>query len=71
MEIIRVTSSRDRERFIALPKKIYCTDPNWIAPIDVLMREKLNRKKNPFFLHGWAQEFIAVEGNDVLGRILV
>lgn len=71
MEIIRVTTSRDRERFIALPKKIYKDDPNWIAPLDILCREKLNRKKNSFFKHGWAQEFIAVEGDEVLGRILV
>lgn len=71
MEIIRVTSARDRERFIALTKKIYKDDPNWIAPLDVLIQSKLNRKKNSFFQHGWAQELLAVEGDEVLGRILV
>ncbi len=71
MEIIRVTTTRDRERFIALPRYIYADDPNWIAPLDVLIRNKLSRKKNPFFKHGWAQEFIAVEGDKTLGRILV
>ena len=71
MRIIRVTSAYDRKRFIKLPQNIYKNDPNWIAPLEILIREKLNRKKNPFFLHGWAQEFLAVEGEDVLGRILV
>ena len=71
MEIIRVTTTRDRERFIALPRKIYADDPNWIAPLDLIVRGKLNRKKNPFFKHGWAQEFIAVEGDQTLGRVLV
>ena len=71
MDIIRVTTSRDRNRFIALPRKIYANDPNWIAPLDFMLRDKLNRKKNPFFQHGWAQEFIAVEGDEVLGRVLV
>ncbi|MBQ2038294.1 MAG: N-acetyltransferase, partial [Thermoguttaceae bacterium] len=71
MRIIRVTSAYDRKRFIKLPQKIYKNDPNWIAPLEILIREKLNRKKNPFFMHGWAQEFLAVEGEDVLGRILV
>ena len=71
MEIIRVTTARDRERFIALPKKIYKDDPNWTVQFDFQIREKLNRKKNPFFLHGWAQEFIAIEGGETVGRILV
>ncbi|MBQ9874047.1 MAG: hypothetical protein IJM30_06260 [Thermoguttaceae bacterium] len=71
MDIIRVTTARDLKRFVSLPYKIYANDPNWIAPLDVLTRKKLDRKKNPFFKHGWAQEFIATEGDDVLGRILV
>ena len=57
MEIIRVTTARDRERFIALPKKIYKNDPNWTVQFDFQVREKLDRKRNPFFLHGWAPEF--------------
>ncbi len=71
MEIIRVTNAQDLEKFIALPRKIYRDDPNWTAPFDFQAREKHDRKKNPFFLHGWAQEFIAVENGETVGRILV
>lgn len=71
MNIVRVETAQDRERFISLPRKIYKDDPNWTAPFDFQMRAKLDRKRNPFFQHGWAQEFIAVEGNETLGRILV
>ncbi len=71
MDIIRVTTTQDREKFIELPRKIYRNDPNWIAPFDFQVREKLDRAKNPFFMHGWAQEFIAVESGETVGRILV
>ncbi len=70
MEIIKVTTAQDMAKFISLPKKIYLNDPNWTPCFDFQIREKLNRKKNPFFLHGWAQEFIAVEGSETVGRIL-
>ena len=71
MNIIPVQTTYDRDRFIALPKKIYRNDPNWTPQFDFIVREKLDPKKNPFFQHGWAQAFIAVEGDEVLGRILV
>jgi len=71
MNIIPVQSAYDRDRFIKLPKKIYRNDPNWTPQFDFLEREKLDPKKNPFFQHGWAQAFLAVEGDEVLGRILV
>lgn len=71
MDIIRVTTPEDLKKFIDLPKKIYKDCPNWTQPFDFQIREKLNRKKNPFFQHGWAQELIAVEGQETLGRILV
>ncbi|MGI6401203.1 MAG: hypothetical protein ACOX0A_03700 [Thermoguttaceae bacterium] len=71
MEIIRVTTAQEMESFLALPEKIYKDDPNWVVPLDFQIREKFDRKKNPFFQHGWAQEFIAVDGNETVGRILV
>lgn len=70
MDIIRVTTPQDREKFISIPHKIYQNDPNWTPQFDFQVREKLDRKKNPFFMHGWAQEFLAVEGDEVLGRVL-
>ena len=71
MNIIPVQTTYDRDRFIALPRKIYRNDPNWTPQFDFIVREKLDPKKNPFFQHGWARAFIAVEGDEVLGRILV
>ncbi len=70
MQIIEVKTERDRERFLALPRKIYRNDPNWTAPFDFQVREKLDPKKNTFFQHGWAKMFLAVDGDETLGRIL-
>lgn len=70
MEIIEVTTEKDRKKFVEFPRKIYKNDPNWTAPFDFQTREKLDPKRNPFFQHGWAKMFLAVEGADVLGRIV-
>ena len=42
MEIIRVTREQERERFIALPRKIYQNDANWTPQFDFQVREKLD-----------------------------
>ena len=70
MEIIEVTTEKDRKKFLELPRKIYKNDPNWTAPFDFQTCEKLDAKRNPFFRHGWAKMFLAVDGSEVLGRIV-
>ncbi|MDO5308134.1 MAG: hypothetical protein Q4G03_01355 [Planctomycetia bacterium] len=71
MDIIKVQNARERELFIRLPHTIYQNDTNWTPQFDFLIREKLDRKKNPFFEHGWAQELLAVENGQPVGRLLV
>ena len=70
MEIIEFKTENDSKKFIELPRKIYKNDPNWTAPFAFQTREKLDPKRNPFFRHGWAKMFLAVEGSEVLGRVV-
>lgn len=66
-----VSSRQDIAEFIALPKRIHADDPNWIAPLDIQIRDFLNPKKHPFYKHGTAQAFIAKRAGQVIGRIVV
>jgi GNAT superfamily N-acetyltransferase len=66
-----VTSRRDIAEFVDLPKRIYQHDANWVAPLDMQVREFLDARKHPFYRHGDAQAFIAKRDGQTIGRILV
>ena len=70
MEVIEVTTEKEFRKFLELPRKIYKNDPNWTAPFEFQMREKLNPKRNPFLEHGWIKMFLAVDGGETVGRIV-
>ncbi len=66
-----VTTRRDVAEFIDLPKRIYQYDTNWVAPLDMQVREFLDPRRHPFFRHGAAQAFLARRDGHVVGRIVV
>jgi GNAT superfamily N-acetyltransferase len=69
VEVIAVTSRAHKSAFLHLPKSIYASDPNWIAPLDIERRIHFDHRKNPFFHHAEGQFFLALEGNRPVGRI--
>ncbi len=69
IQIREVKTKKDFKKFIYFPWKIYKHDPNWVPPLIIDFKEKLNKKKNPFFEHAEMALFLAFRNNDVLGRI--
>jgi GNAT superfamily N-acetyltransferase len=63
-----VSGRRDLNAFIKLPFRLHRGTP-WVPPLIVERREFLSRDKNPFFVHGEAEYFIAERGGEVVGRI--
>ena len=61
----------DLDRFLKLPWRIYAEDPQWVPPLLLDVKEFLNRRKHPFYQHGDATQFIAIRGDETVGRILV
>jgi hypothetical protein len=45
--IERVTTHKDRKVFVYFPWKVYKNDPNWIPPLVLDFKEKINKEKNP------------------------
>lgn len=70
MNLIKVETRQDRERFIRLPWKIYKNQPSWVPPL-IWEREKfLNPEINPFFEHAEVDLFLAVDADQSpVGRI--
>jgi hypothetical protein len=59
VRITKVESRRDRDRFIKFPWEIYRDNPNWVPPLLMEMKEKLDPRRHPFFEHGEADLFLA------------
>jgi len=69
IEVIRVETAKDLNRFVRLPWEIYKNDPNWVPPLIRDVKFKLDRAKHPFFDHAKMEMFLAIRGKHVTGRI--
>jgi GNAT superfamily N-acetyltransferase len=69
VEIRPVSGGRDLRRFILLPAALYRDEPRWVAPLQLEVRKRLDKRSNPFFEHAEAQYFLAYRDGQPLGRI--
>jgi GNAT superfamily N-acetyltransferase len=69
IEIRPVSSRRELSTFIKLPWRLYRDEPNWVPPLLMDVKKRLDRKKNPFFEHAEAQYFLAYRDGQAIGRI--
>jgi len=54
--------------FLDVVDYIYKSDPAYIRPLDMELKDRLNPKKNPFFEHGEGAIFCAYRNGWVVGR---
>jgi GNAT superfamily N-acetyltransferase len=64
-----VATKRDLRAFIKLPWRLYRAESNWVPPLLMDVKKRLDRKKNPFFKHAEAQYFLAWRDGRPVGRI--
>jgi GNAT superfamily N-acetyltransferase len=69
IEVRKVETRSDLRKFIRFPWSVYKNDPHWVPPLIMEMKDKLNRRKHPFFEHGEADYFLAWRGGKIVGRI--
>jgi hypothetical protein len=69
VQIVPVTNSHEMQQFIRLPWKIYRSDPFWVPPLMIDMKNLLDRKKHPFFRHSSADFYLARRDGEWVGRI--
>jgi len=63
-----VETPKQKKQFIHFPWKIYTNDPMWVPPLLMDMKKKLNPKFS-FFEFGSMQMFLAMRGDEIVGRI--
>jgi GNAT superfamily N-acetyltransferase len=59
----------DVSRFVALPRRIYEGDPNWVPPLDRDVKALMNRARHPFHRHADVEFFLAWRDNQPVGRV--
>jgi len=73
MQIIQIdlNNKRQVEDFLHLPFSIYKDIPQWVPPLQMDERLRLNRKRFPFYKHSHAAFFIAHDKDGPVGRLAV
>jgi hypothetical protein len=69
IEIRRHVPGKDLRDFMRMPHLVLSDDPNWIAPLELLIEEQLSPTKNPFFQHAEVALFTAWKDGALAGRI--
>ena len=66
MDIIEVDLAKKRQikQFLDLPFRLYSNICAWVPPLEPDARLNLNPHKHPFYSHGRAVFYLAIENTD-------
>lgn len=68
---IDLSNKKQVKDFLDLPFQIYKDTPQWVPPLRMDDRARLDPKRHPFYKHSRAGFFLAYEGAHPVGRIAV
>lgn len=69
VEIRETPMGGNPKEFLDVLSYIYRSDPSFVRPLDMEMKDRLNPKKNPFFEHGEGAFFTAHKDGKCVGRV--
>jgi hypothetical protein len=69
VEIRETPMGGNPKQFLDVLSFIYRSDPSFVRPLDMEMKDRLNPKKNPFFEHGEGAFFTAHKNGQCVGRV--
>ena len=68
---IELTNKKQVQDFLTLPPHIYQDIPQWVPPLEMDDRIRLDPKRYPFYQHSQVGFFIAYDGTRAIGRLAV
>ncbi|MBQ3350278.1 MAG: GNAT family N-acetyltransferase [Thermoguttaceae bacterium] len=71
IQTLPVRGTRMLNDFIRLAWTINASDPKWVPPLILDVKEFLDPKRHPFYTYGHAEKFVAYRDGKPVGRILV
>lgn len=69
VEIRQHAPGEDTRDFVQVAFEIFRGDPAWVAPLHMVMDEKLHPKKDPFYAHAEVALFTAKKDGKLVGRV--
>jgi hypothetical protein len=69
IEVREHTPGKDIGDFIRAGFVVFKGDPAWVPPLDMIFREKLTPKKDPFYEHAEVALFTAWKDGELVGRM--
>lgn len=69
VEIVAVNGKQSLKEFIEFPYTLYRGDPHWVPPLQIAVKELLDREKHPFYRNAQAEFYIARQNGRVVGRV--
>ncbi len=68
---INLSNKKQVQDFLDLPLRIYADIPQWVPPLRMDDRLRLDPRRYPYYKHSEAAFFIASEGTRIIGRLAV
>ena len=65
-----VASRAARDRFVRVARAIHPADSPWVRPLDAIVLDYLDERRNPFYRDGAGRAFLATRGPRDAGRVL-
>jgi len=69
VEVAAIDGKQALKEFIRFPYSVYRGDAKWVPPLEIAMKELLDREKHPFYLNAQAEFYLARQNGRVVGRI--
>ncbi len=69
IEVVAISGKSGLKEFVKLPWSIYVNDPHWVPPLEIAVKELLDKKKHPFYANADAEFFVARRDGRTVGRI--
>ncbi len=69
IEVVAISGKSGLNEFVKLPWSIYGNDPHWVPPLQIAVKELLDKEKHPFYKNADAEFFVARRDGKAVGRI--
>ena len=69
IEVVAISGKSGLKEFVELPWSIYLNDPHWVPPLQIAVKELLDKAKHPFYANADAEFFVARRDGRTVGRI--
>ncbi|MEO2049030.1 MAG: N-acetyltransferase [Pirellulales bacterium] len=69
LDVISVSTRREKKQFFQLPWDLYRGNPNWVPPLRMVQQELLNYRPHPFYDDAEIQTFLALRDGRPCGRL--